>query len=166
MKRILVTGGTGFIGSHTCLALLDKGYEIIVIDSLINSSIISLEKVCQIANLEDSLNREKVFFFKGDLRDKEFIETVFFESKKVGKPIEGVLHFAALKAVKDSLKNPLRYWDVNVKGSINLLNVMDKNNCRTIVFSSSATIYESSNGELIDESSLIKPSNPTDQPNS
>tara|TARA_B100001093_G_scaffold519597_1_gene609381 strand:+ start:165 stop:1220 length:1056 start_codon:yes stop_codon:yes gene_type:complete len=160
MKRVLVTGGAGFIGSHTCLTLLEKGYEVLVVDSLINSSIKSLQRVCEIAKIKNKLNHERIFFNKGDLRDKDFLQGVFIHSKKIGKPINGVIHFAGLKAVNESLEFPLKYWDMNVNGTINLLNVMNENNCRKIVFSSSATIYAHSSKSIIDEKSKINPINP------
>lgn len=160
MKRVLVTGGAGFIGSHTCLSLIEKGYEIVIIDSLINSSIDSLKKVDQIAKNYYKLEKKKLFFFKGDIREREFLEKVFFESREKGKPIEGVIHFAGLKAVNESLSFPLKYWESNVIGTMTLLNVMEQYNCRTIVFSSSATIYGEADGKLINENSLIRPSSP------
>lgn len=160
MKRVLVTGGSGFIGSHTCLTLIEKGYEVIVIDSLINSSLNSLEKVSEIAKLEDKLKSEKLFFVKGDLRNEDLLQRIFTLAENAGRPINGVIHFAGLKSVNESIKFPLKYWDVNVNGTINLLNVMNKNNCRKIVFSSSATIYAKTSDSIIDEQSKINPSNP------
>ena len=106
------------------------------------------------------ISSTKLFFFKGDIRDREFLEKVFFESKEIGKPIEGVIHFAGLKAVNESISFPLKYWENNVAGTVTLLNVMEQYNCRTIVFSSSATIYGEADGKLINENSLIRPSSP------
>jgi len=160
MKRVLVTGGSGFIGSHTCLTLLEKGYEVLVIDSLINSSIKSLERVCEISNMAGKLNKEKLYFIKGDLRNKELLQKIFFQSKENGRPISAVIHFAGLKAVNESLEFPLKYWDINVNGTINLLEAMHKNKCRKIVFSSSATIYEKSSDSIIDEEAKNNPTNP------
>ncbi len=161
MQRVLVTGGAGFIGSHTCLTLLEKGYEVFVIDSLINSSLRSLERVCEIANLKNKLNKKQLFFAKGDIRNKNFLQEVFEKSIKVGSPINGVIHFAGLKSVNESLEFPLKYWDMNVSGTINLLNIMSENNCRKLIFSSSATIYDASASEsLINERSKINPTNP------
>lgn len=99
----------------------------------------------------------------GDIRDYKFLKKLFFESKLNGKPIEAVIHFAGLKAVEESVENPLLYWDVNVGGSINLLRVMDEFRCRTIVFSSSATIYAPKTDELLKEDSDIAPLNPYGQ---
>ena len=157
--RILVTGGAGFIGSHTCVALLEKGYEIIVLDSYINSHEKSLKRVIQILEL-NSNNDIKLETLRSDIRDSGGLEKIFSQSKRLGKPIIAVLHFAGLKAVEESVRNPLHYWDVNVNGSINLFRVMDKYRCRTIIFSSSATIYNLSNNDVLLESSEIKPTNP------
>jgi len=160
MKRILVTGGTGFIGSHTCACLLESGYEICVIDSLSHSNIKSLYQIEEIF-LKKKINiKDKLKFFKGDLIDKEFIDSVFKKSKKESKPINGVIHFAGLKSVSESVLNPLTYWENNVVGSFNLIKTMLENNCTTIVFSSSATVYGNTSDSLIKESSKIQPINP------
>ena len=155
MKNILVTGGAGFIGSHTCLLLLEKGYEVFVIDSFVNSSPTSLKKVLEISKFNNKLR-----LFKGDLRDKDFLNNVFSEINKSKKIIDGIIHFAGLKSVKDSILNPLEYWQVNVLGTINLLEVMFKYNCQTLVFSSSATVYALGENILLSENSPIKPINP------
>lgn len=155
MKRILITGGCGFIGSHTCLTLLERNYELWVVDSLVNSSPISLERVKKI-----STSSANIYFFKGDLRDINFIREVFYKAKKDDKPICGVIHFAGLKAVDESILKPIKYWETNVNGTINLLSVMQENNCKTIVFSSSATIYKVKDNIPLKESSEIKSINP------
>ena len=160
MKRILVTGGTGFIGSHTCASLLENGYEICILDSLSNSDINSLCKIKQIFSKKNINYDEKLNFFKGDLRDKEFIDSVFKKSKNESKPINGVIHFAGLKSVAESVINPLKYLENNLIGSFNLIKSMSENNCTTIVFSSSATVYGNTSDSLIEESSQIKPINP------
>ena len=154
METILVTGGTGFIGSHTCLSLLKKGYEVVVVDSLINSSKISLERV---KNLNVNKN---IYFYEGDIRDINFLDSIFKKYHKKNKPIKNVIHFAGLKSVEESLSTPIKYWENNVDGTIKLLKIMKKNNCKTIVFSSSATIYGFSDKFLIDENSYINPINP------
>ena len=126
MKRILVTGGAGFIGSHTCLELLRRDYEIFLLDSFVNSSKISINKVLEILKSE---NNDKNYFlkvYKGDLRDKNFIESCFIEIYESGKIIDGVIHFAGLKSVKESINYPISYWDTNVLGTINLINIMKK----------------------------------------
>ena len=153
MAKILVTGGSGFIGSHTCLSLVAKGYEIIIFDSFRNSKPNSIEKVLKICDLTN------IKVIKGDLREKDKILKVFEDAKLSGTEINGVIHFAGLKAVGESVRNPLLYWDCNLIGSINLFQAMEANNCKTIVFSSSATIYGNSKKQLIDENSEIKPIN-------
>ena len=155
--KILVTGGGGFIGSHTCLALLEKGYELVVADSFISSSIKSLERVSEILKTNKKLNKENLQIKNLDIRNKNDLNNLFLEYQKLGDPIIAVFHFAGLKSVKESMQKPLLYWDVNVNGTINLLDVMDKYNCRTIVFSSSATIYGKSNDLPFKETSEIKP---------
>ena len=159
MGRILVTGGAGFIGSHICVNLLKKGYEIIVIDSLINSSLTSLKRVIKIVNLKDDINK-KISFINCDIRERKGLNQIFLNSYEEGKPIEGVIHLAGLKSVEDSLKLPIDYWDCNVNGTINLINVMNNNNCKLLVFSSSATIYGFSENYKIDENSFKEPKNP------
>jgi len=155
MKRILVTGGCGFIGSHTCLTLLEKNYELWIIDSLVNSSSISLERIKLLTN-----NTSHIHFFEGDLRDIDFIRSVFINAKNKNILFSGVIHFAGLKSVGESVLDPLKYWDVNVNGTINLMRVMNENNCKTIVFSSSATIYSINDSNPIKESSEIRSINP------
>ena len=159
MKRILVTGGTGFIGSHTCASLLENGNEVYILDSLSNSSKKSLEKIKLIFSQKNIDISNKLYFFKGDLRDKEFIDSVFEKVKCKGNSIDGVIHFAGLKAVAESVNYPLKYWENNVIGSFNLLKSMSDNNCKTIVFSSSATVYGNPKDELLKESSNINPIN-------
>ena len=102
----------------------------------------------------------KINFLKGDLRDRNFVDAVFQKAKSEKKPIEGVIHFAGLKAVAESIINPLLYWDNNVMGSFNLIQSMKENDCKTIVFSSSATVYGESKENLIKESSELNPINP------
>ncbi len=160
MKNILVTGGTGFIGSHTCSYLLSEGYDIYVIDSLVNSSIKSLEKVKEIFRKENKNLTNNLTFFKGDLRNKEFLDSIFENAIKENNPITGVIHFAGLKAVAESVSKPLLYWDNNVIGSYNLISSMKKYNCKSIVFSSSATVYGASSLDLINENSPLNPTNP------
>ncbi len=161
MKSILVTGGLGFIGSHTCISLIKYGYRMIIIDSNINSSIKSIQRIKNILNNHNYINTNKdILFEKGDVRNAEFLDYVFLKAQKNNYSINGVIHFAGLKAVEESVNNPLMYWDFNVNGSIQLLKVMNKFSCRTIVFSSSATIYDSKVINPIAENSNILPSNP------
>ena len=160
MKRILVTGGSGFIGSHTCYALLENNFDLVVLDSLANSSIKSIERIKKIFLDKQIDVSEKFKFLKGDLRNKKFLNSVFKNAKKEKKPIEGVIHFAGLKAVSESVSEPLLYWENNVLGSFNLLKSMEENNCKNIVFSSSATVYGTSTDDFLKETSKICPINP------
>ena len=160
MKKILVTGGAGFIGSHTCLLLLEKGYDLVIIDSLINSSITSINRIQNLISQNEDLHPERITFYKADLRDYFSIKNIFEIEFQNNKTICAVIHFAGLKAVGESTFNPLKYWDFNVVGTVNLLKVMIEFNCKTIIFSSSATIYESKGNCLINESTSIKPINP------
>ena len=155
MKRILVTGGCGFIGSHTCLALLEENYEVWVIDSLINSSEISLERI-KILNTKPV----NLYLFKGDLRNIDFIRNVFKKAQNENINFAGVIHFAGLKSVGESMCDPIKYWDSNVIGTINLIRVMEEYNTKTIVFSSSATIYGLNDTNLIKETAEIRSINP------
>ena len=161
MKTILATGGTGYIGSHTCLELLKKGYKVIILDSLVNSS----EKVISEINflLNDKNINNNLTFIKGDINDEKLLDHIFKLAKEKCEPISCIMHFAGLKSVAESLSNPLQYWHNNVGGSIVLFKLMEKYECRTIVFSSSATIYQISGDKLINESSPINPINPYGQ---
>ncbi len=163
MKTVLVTGGAGFIGSHTCINLIENNYRLIVVDSNINSSPKSIERIRQLfknksIDLSDLLN-----FFHGDIRDKNFLNQIFANAKKDKSPIEAVLHFAGLKSVEDSFKDPMLYWENNVVGSLTLFEVMQSFNCNTVVFSSSATVYGITSQKSVDESSVINPNNPYGQ---
>ena len=129
MKTILVTGGTGYIGSHTCVELLEKGEEIVVVDNFCNSKPIVIDKIKEITKKEFK-------FYECDLLDKPKLEKVFQEND-----IKEVIHFAGLKAVGESVQKPLEYYHNNITGTIMLLEVMKKYNCKKIVFSSSATVY-------------------------
>lgn len=126
---ILVTGGAGYIGSHTVVELLNQGKEIVVLDNLSNSSEISLERVKQITG-------KAVRFYQGDILDRDILRRIFAENQ-----IDSVIHFAGLKAVGESVREPLRYYQNNVTGSLVLVEEMLKANVNTIVFSSSATVY-------------------------
>ncbi len=160
MLNILVTGGCGFIGSHTVFALLKKGYRVFIFDSHFNSSILVYERL---RNMIRKVDKSLVFnleYLKGDLRIYEDVERLFKKAKKEGKDIHAVIHFAGLKAVNESIKKPLLYWDSNVLGSINLLKVMQNYSCKNLIFSSSATIYANPEKQKINESFSIKPINP------
>jgi len=159
MNRILITGGVGFIGSHTASLLLENGYDLIIIDSYVNTSKLFLKKICTLFKKIDEKYEERIKFIECDIRDIENLNAVFQESVNEGKPINSVIHFAGLKSVSESVHNPLQYWEVNVIGSINLFKIMELHNCKTIVFSSSATIYGISENKLLTEDSHIKPNN-------
>ena len=126
---ILVTGGAGFIGSHTCVALAQAGIPFMVLDNFCNSRRSVLERV-------ERITGAPVSFIEGDIRDTALLQRVFAEH-----PVEGVIHFAALKSVGESVREPLRYYDNNVAGTVALLGAMRAANVRTLVFSSSATVY-------------------------
>lgn len=159
MTTVLATGGLGFIGSHTCISLLKEGYDVLIIDSLVNSNIKTLESIKNI--ISDSLigNENQIFFKKGDLRDTLWLDKVFEEFIEIGNPIEMVIHFAGLKAVEESVILPLKYWDVNLNSTLSLLSVMEIKNCNTIVFSSSATIYKPLLNKRLNENSDLDPLN-------
>ena len=127
--RILVTGGAGYIGSHTCIELLNAGYEVVVLDNLYNSSEKALERVKQITGKD-------LTFYETDILDKEALEKIFDKEQ-----IDGVIHFAGLKAVGESVAKPLEYYHNNMTGTFNLCDVMRKHGCKNIIFSSSATVY-------------------------
>ena len=127
--RILVTGGAGFIGSHTCVELLDAGYEVTVIDNLYNSSEKAIERVKQISGKD-------LDFVEGDILDKDCLDRIF-ESQK----IEAVIHFAGLKAVGESVRMPVEYYSNNITGTLTLVRSMREHGCKNIIFSSSATVY-------------------------
>ncbi len=126
---ILLTGGAGYIGSHACVALLNAGHEVVVLDNLCNSSPVALERVVRICG-------KAADFIEGDVRDAELLDRLFAE-----RPIRAVMHFAGLKAVGESVEKPLEYYDNNVCGTLELLTAMQRAGVRTIVFSSSATVY-------------------------
>lgn len=130
---ILVTGGAGYIGSHTCIELLEAGYDIVVIDNFYNSKKESLKRVAQITG-------KKFKFYECDIRDEDGLSEIFSKEN-----IEAVIHFAGLKAVGESCRLPLEYYDNNVGGTITLCRVMKKYGCKKIVFSSSATVYGMNN---------------------
>lgn len=129
MGKILVTGGAGFIGSHTCVELLENGYEIVVFDNFSNSKPEALNRIKKITGKEFD-------FYEGDLLNKEDLEKVFKENE-----IDAVIHFAGLKAVGESVAKPVEYYHNNITGTLMLIEVMRANGCKRIVFSSSATVY-------------------------
>jgi len=130
----LITGGAGFIGSHTCLVLLEAGHSLVVLDDFSNSAPEALRRVAELADLAADDGRLRVV--TGDVRQPSDLDRAFAEG-----PIDGVVHFAGLKAVAESVADPLRYWDVNVGGTRALLAAMRAHHCRVIVFSSTSTVY-------------------------
>ena len=158
MKTLLLTGGSGFIGSHICLLLLEQGYSVFTIDSYINSSEESLKRIKKILNTNSQINKN-LYICEGDIRDSSILRKIFMRAINLGKPIEGVIHLAGLKSVKDSTQDPIKYWNHNVNGTISLLSCMEEFCCNAIVFSSSATIYGKTNN-ILREDSLVQPVNP------
>ena len=156
LAQLLITGGAGFIGSHSCLVLLEAGHNLVVLDNFDNSSPESLRRVLELAG-PSAAGRLQVM--EGDIRSTSDLERAF-EAAPAGRPITAVVHFAGLKAVGESLREPLRYWDVNLSGSRQLLEVMKVHGCRSLVFSSSATLYGMPELVPIPESSPIQPINP------
>lgn len=146
--KILVTGGAGYIGSHTCLELLQAGHEVVVVDNLMNSKEESLKRVQELAG--KALN-----FYKVDLLDNKGLDAVFNKSS-----IDAVIHFAGLKAVGESVTVPLRYYHNNVTATLNLCEIMTKYNIKNLVFSSSATVYGDPDTVPIKEDFPLSPTNP------
>jgi len=138
--KVLVTGGVGYIGSHTVLELLEAGHEVIVVDNLCNSNLECLKRVQALAGRD-------VAFHNVDIRDTDSLGAVFDQHKP-----DSVIHFAGLKAVGESVSQPLLYYQVNVQGTLNLIASMLATGCRNIVFSSSATVYGEPASVPVDES--------------
>lgn len=126
---ILVAGGAGYIGSHTCVELMNAGYEVVVADNLCNSSEESLRRV-------ERITGKRAAFYRADLRDRAALEAIFAE-----QAIEGVISFAGLKAVGESVSKPLEYYDNNIGGTVTLCEVMAAHGVKNLIFSSSATVY-------------------------
>ena len=148
---ILVTGGTGYLGAHTCVKLLEAGRDVVIIDNLVNSK----------ANVLDSLEQitgGRPLFYYGDLRDSALLEQIFEKHE-----IEAVIHFAGLKAVGESVQKPLEYYDNNLGGTLALLECMQKYGCKRIVFSSSATVYGMHNAVPFREDMPTSATNPYGQ---
>ncbi len=148
MDNILVTGGAGFIGSHTTTELLNAGYRVVVLDNLVNSSRESLERVKKITG-------KSIKFYENDLLDMEALQNIFEK-----EDISSVIHFAGLKAVGESCEIPLAYFNNNITGTINLLMAMEKYNVKSLVFSSSATVYGKPASVPIREDFPLSVSNP------
>ncbi|EMQ2877352.1 UDP-glucose 4-epimerase GalE [Vibrio navarrensis] len=127
--NILVTGGSGYIGSHTCIQMIEAGMTPIILDNLYNSKLLVLDRIQQVTGVRPT-------FYQGDIRDSAILQTIFTEHH-----IDGVIHFAGLKAVGESVEKPLMYYDNNVSGTLNLVREMDKAGVKSLIFSSSATVY-------------------------
>ncbi len=139
--NVLVTGGAGYIGSHTCVELLESGYSVVVIDNLCNSNPKSLERV-------EAITGKKIKFYEGDVRDAALLQKIFAEN-----PIDCVIHFAGLKAVGESVAQPWRYYDNNLNSTLVLTKEMEKAGVYSIIFSSSATVYTADNEMPLRETS-------------
>ena len=148
MSTILVTGGAGYIGSHTAVELMKTGHQVVIVDNLCNSSLAVLDRI-------RALGGEGLSFTQADMRDRAAIDRLFAEHR-----IDGVIHFAGLKAVGESVAQPLRYFDNNVGSTLTLLQAMDHAGVRRIVFSSSATVYGDPEQVPITESSRLQVTNP------
>jgi UDP-glucose 4-epimerase len=148
MSTILVTGGAGYIGSHTAVELLNAGHQVVIVDNLCNSSAKVLDRI-------EALAGKNFSFVQADVRDGAALDRIFAEHR-----IDGVIHFAGLKAVGESVAQPLRYFDNNVGSTLALLHAMDSANVRRIVFSSSATVYGDPDQVPINESSRLQVTNP------
>ena len=129
--KVLVTGGAGYIGSHTCVELLEKGMEVVVIDNLVNASAKSLERV-------EEITGKKLHFYQNDVRDRNALDRIFAQHK-----IDCAIHFAGLKAVGESVRMPLEYYNNNLFSTVTLCEAMRDHGVKDIVFSSSATVYSS-----------------------
>ncbi len=149
MKKIFVTGGAGYIGSHTCVELLEAGYEVVVYDNLSNASEEAVRRV-------EKITGKPVQFVKGDIRDAEALE-------KAMEGCDAVIHFAGLKAVGESVEKPLEYYDNNVGGTVTLLKSMQRLDIKTIVFSSSATVYGDPEFLPLTEEHPLRTTNPYGQ---
>lgn len=148
MATILVTGGSGYIGSHTVLELLNKNYDVVVVDNFVNSSFESLRRV-------QNITGKTVTFYESDIRNEEKMDEIFS-----AHTIDAVIHFAALKAVGESCRMPLKYYENNISGTVSLLKIMDKHNVKKIIFSSSATVYGDPERLPLDENCRLSTTNP------
>ena len=146
--KILVTGGTGYIGSHTCVELLNQGHEVVIFDNLFNSQIDVVDKI-------KTITGKDVKFYKADMLDKESMRPVFEENK-----FDAVIHFAGLKAVGESVQKPLWYYHNNITGTLQLCELMNEYGCKKIIFSSSATVYGSPKTVPITEDFPLSTTNP------
>ncbi len=147
--KILFTGGLGYIGSHTAIEVLEHGHDVVIVDNLSNSNVEVLDKI-------EKITTKKVKFYKTDICDKSALEKIFKENPD----IYAVIHFAGYKAVGESVTEPLKYYQNNLISTLNLLEVMEKYNCKNFIFSSSATVYKPSEVMPLDETFPLEASNP------
>ena len=160
MKNILITGGNGFIGSHTCLCLIQNGYKVIIFDNLSNSNYESINRIKKIlSNLNVDIN-DKIDFINGDVRDEKLLDKIFKKYHSKNQSIVSVIHFAGLKSISESIISPLDYWEKNFGGTLSLVKSMANNNCKKLVFSSSATVYGSKYKTSLKENFYNFPINP------
>ncbi|MEZ5143618.1 MAG: UDP-glucose 4-epimerase GalE [Acidimicrobiales bacterium] len=145
---VLLTGGAGYIGSHTAVVLLEAGYRLVVVDDLSNSSEVALDRVRELAPGE-------LAFHRLDLRDEDALDAVVASS-----PVDAVVHFAGLKAVGESVAEPVRYYDVNIGGTVSLLRVLGRHGVKRLVFSSSATVYGAPDSVPLREDARLSTTNP------
>jgi UDP-glucose 4-epimerase len=146
--KVLVTGGAGYIATHTDVVLLEKGYEVVAVDNFSNSSYQAIENV-------EKITRKKVKFYEGDVCDKALLDKIFSENK-----IDAVIHFAGLKAVGESVAKPILYYENNIMSTLALLEIMTKYNVKKLVFSSSATVYGTPERLPLDEECRLSTTNP------
>lgn len=146
---VLVTGGAGFIGSHTCVELLARGYQVVIVDNLSNSSPVAVERIKQIAGEEAS---ENLTFYEADVLDRDALNAIFDAHH-----IDRVIHFAGYKAVGESVRKPLEYYHNNIENTLVLCDVMRAHGCKSIVFSSSATVYGDPDNLPVSETDEKKP---------
>lgn len=151
MKRVLVTGGAGYIGSHTLVELGQRGHELFVLDDFSNSSPRSLDAVAKIIG-------KKIAFARCDIRSKDGVAAALHEFKP-----DAVIHFAGVKSVGEATRDPLKYYDINVHGTLNLLSAMNAAECRNLIFSSSATVYGPPSELPLSENAELRPSQPYGQ---
>jgi UDP-glucose 4-epimerase len=150
-RTVLVTGGAGYIGSHTCVVLLEAGLRVVVLDNLDNSSVVALERVAELVPAA----AERLVFVEGDIREPRDLDRAFDHGG-----VDAVVHFAGLKAVGESVEVPLRYYDNNVGGTVQLLHAMERHDVRDVVFSSSCTVYGDPDIVPITEDSTLGASSP------
>ncbi len=159
-KCVLVTGGLGYIGIHTSISLIENGYKLIIVDSLQNCTLDNLTRLKKLASKNKSFDFKNLVFYKGDVRDQKLLRRVFQDAINNGNKIDYVIHFAGLKSISESIIKPNLYFDVNVNGTKKLLSIMEENNCRNLVFSSSASVYSKDEKSPLTENSKVLPENP------